>query len=393
MEKNIDVVAAGHICLDMLPRFNNDPSMKISDILRPGTLVKMGDMTFGTGGAVSNTGIAMKIFGMSVGYVAKVGDDAIGATIIDLLNKQGNAEGIAISGGEASSYTVVLSPQGIDRIFLHSPGTNNTFTADDIDFEWVAKSRLFHLGYPTLMDSLYMDGGDELGTIYRKAKEAGVATSMDISLPDPNSPAGKADWRAIYKKALPYVDLYVPSIEEAYFTLHPDEYLARKEKHEGEELIDHMSPDEFTGLAEEFLDMGCGMVALKAGHNGWYFAVGDKARLERIPLAASSETLAGRQLWCPAFQVDTIASATGSGDTSIAAFLVALLKGYDLPKALRTANAAGYMCLKGMDALSGLCSWEELAAIVPTLTSRDNGFLSEYGWQPDAESGVWTKEA
>lgn len=391
MEKNFDVVAAGHICLDMLPRFNNDPDMKISDILRPGTLVKMGDMTFGTGGAVSNTGIAMKIFGLAVGYVAKVGDDAIGKTIIDLLNKQGNAEGISISRGEASSYTVVLSPQGIDRIFLHSPGTNDTFTAKDIDFEWVAKSRLFHLGYPTLMDSLYMDGGDELATIYRKAKEAGVATSMDISLPDPSSPAGKADWRAIYKKALPYVDLYVPSIEEAYFTLHPEEYPARKEKYEGEELIDHMNPDEFTGLAKEFLDMGCGMVALKAGHNGWYFAVGDKARLEKIPLTASSETLAGQQLWCPAFQVDTIASATGSGDTSIAAFLVALLKGYDLPKALRTANAAGYMCLKGMDALSGLCSWDELTATVPTLKPRDNGFLSEYGWQMNAETGVWTR--
>ncbi len=48
-----------------------------------------------------------------------IGDDRIGKIIIDILVKSGSAEGIKISPGEESSYTVVLAPPGIDRIFLH----------------------------------------------------------------------------------------------------------------------------------------------------------------------------------------------------------------------------------------------------------------------------------
>lgn len=37
---------------------------------------------------------------------------------------------------EETSYTVVIVPPGFDRIFLHNPGVNNTFCADDINSEY-----------------------------------------------------------------------------------------------------------------------------------------------------------------------------------------------------------------------------------------------------------------
>lgn len=390
----LDVIAAGHICLDMLPRFTNDAGPKIADLMRPGTLLEMGDMTFGTGGSVSNTGIALKIFGCRVGYVAKVGDDIIGSIITDILKRHGSAEGISVSEGEPSSYTVVVAPQGIDRIFLHCPGTNDTFVSADIDFDLLGTARLFHLGYPTLMDSLYADGGRELGLIYDEARKRGVTTSMDISLPDPNSAAGRADWRAIYERVLPSVDIYTPSIEEAMFTLDPARYLERKDKAGGDELIEHITVDEFREIAGTYIDMGCAVVALKAGHNGWYFRTAGQDRLGAMGRLSPADLDAwvDLELWCPAFAVEEIASAAGAGDTAIAGFLTAMLRGHGPAECLRMANCAGYMNLRGIDSLSGLVSWDEMEAAIPSLTVRDLPALHGAEWEWDGAAGVWRKE-
>ncbi len=49
-----DVVAAGHLCLDMFPRFETEIATgRIADFLRPGTLVNMGGMAFATASGVS----------------------------------------------------------------------------------------------------------------------------------------------------------------------------------------------------------------------------------------------------------------------------------------------------------------------------------------------------
>jgi sugar/nucleoside kinase (ribokinase family) len=388
---SLDVVAAGHICLDLFPRFTSEKGARIAELLRPGTLVRMGDMSFATGGSVSNTGFALRKFGNRVAYVAKVGDDTIGSLIAGIVRMNGNAAGIRVSPGEPSSYTVVLAPPGVDRIFLHCPGTNDSFAGDDIDFALVGRARVFHLGYPTLMNALFADGGRELIAIYRRAKETGVTTSMDISLPDPHSPAGKADWLAIYRATLPSVDIFTPSIEEALFTLDPARYLRRKAAHPGEELIEHIPPDEVRDIAGRFIALGCAIVGLKAGYRGWYLRTAGRDRLSSLGRIAPGPGVewADRELWCPAFRIERIASATGAGDTSIAAFLTALLHGLDMESGLKLANCAGYMNLHTMDALSGLGSMEEMMSLMPTLSVMDTPALGDCGWRWDAARQLW----
>ena len=433
----IDVIVAGLLCLDMFPAFDTETSAdKIGDILRPGTLVHMGGMTFGTGGSVSNVGIAMKTFGCRVGFVAKAGDDSIGRTIVEILEKNGSAEGIRLAPGEASSYTVVVAPPGIDRIFLHCPGTNDTFSKEDIDFDLVARARLFHLGYPTLMRSLFVDDGSETARILRAVKETGATTSLDISLPDPNSEAGRANWRRIYERSLPFTDIFLPSLEETLFTLHPNEYLKRKSEAEGRELLDFTSPEECESFADEYLGMGCKIVVIKNGHNGWFLksaavdslrglgralptasgtaasstagspASGEEpagspapGKLSPRPPAPPSLSLeawldnwAGRRLWCPAFQVDEIASTAGSGDSSIAGFLTGLLRGRPIERSLKLANAAGALNLRAMDTLSGLGSWEEVEEAAGSLPVRPVAFLSApWAWNDKHE--LWEKQS
>ena len=243
----LDVVVAGHLCLELIPRFLNPTGLKISEILRPGSLVNTAEMTIGTGGAVSNTGFALKIFGCHAAFIAKVGNDAIGAMTLDILRKYGSSDGVVITDGVDSSYTVCIAPAGVDRIFLHCPGTNDEFTHRDIDFDLVNRARLFHFGYPTLMKRLIQNDGEEAVLLFEKAKQTGVTTSLDITLPDPYSDGGKADWNRVYRRLLPAVDIFMPSIEEAYYTLFPEKYLVRQAEFDGEEILNHFTPDEYSG--------------------------------------------------------------------------------------------------------------------------------------------------
>ena len=54
------IIAAGHICLDITPVFPEQKVENIGDIMVPGKLIQMGSADVHTGGAVANTGLAMK---------------------------------------------------------------------------------------------------------------------------------------------------------------------------------------------------------------------------------------------------------------------------------------------------------------------------------------------
>ena len=187
---HVDCVVAGHICLDVTPEFLNGGAC-MGDILRPGSLVKVGSAVVSTGGPVSNTGIPIRRLGLNVALMGKCGDDMFGQALLQRIAQvaPGAQSGMQVVPGEQTSYSVVINPPGIDRIFLHCPGANDTFGSADIDLATVAKARLFHFGYPPLMARTYADGGSELVKIFQQARATGVTTSLDMAYPDPTSPA------------------------------------------------------------------------------------------------------------------------------------------------------------------------------------------------------------
>lgn len=226
MMKDIDVVVAGHLCLDLYPDLSSfEPGVFFNRLL-PGKLLSVGNMSFCTGGPVSNTGLALAKLGMTVRSMGKIGQDAFGEIISRILNEFNPSigSGLITSSNTGSSYTVILSAPGIDRVFLNYPGTNDTFVPDDIDYELVARFSLFHFNYPPLMRKMFADGGYNLAEIYHRVKECGVITSLDMALPGPNSDAERADWAEILEKTLPYVDIFAPSIEEILFILDKDAF-------------------------------------------------------------------------------------------------------------------------------------------------------------------------
>ncbi len=119
------IAIAGHICLDIIPRFEQKFSTR-GTLFIPGTLSEIGGAVLATGGAVSNTGIALQRLGLPVSLMAKVGDDDFGQIILNILCRQDAslAEGMIVSSGAETSYSVVINLPGIDRMFLHCPGVN-----------------------------------------------------------------------------------------------------------------------------------------------------------------------------------------------------------------------------------------------------------------------------
>jgi sugar/nucleoside kinase (ribokinase family) len=366
MAREYDVMVAGHLCLDIIPRFPDTGAGSFEEIFTPGKLVIMAGVATGTGGPVSNTGIAMRRLGNRVSFSARVGDDDFGKLTVDALKRHGHADGVRVVAGATSSYTVAIAPPGIDRIFLHDPGTNDSYGADDLDPALIADCRHFHFGYPPLMRRMYSQEGQELERIFRAAKQAGATTSCDMALPDPQSESGKAPWARILARVLPHVDIFLPSVEESLYMLEPERFGRIRAEHKGDDLIDHLSARHFSSLAERLLSLGAKMVALKSGHRGWYIRTGGEDGFAAMGAARPGDPAnwADRELWCPAYRVERIASATGSGDSSIAGFLTALLRGEPIETALKYAVCLGWQNVQVLDAVSGIRPLQEAARFI-----------------------------
>lgn len=390
----MDIVVAGHICLDITPKFSENISgRRLVDILIPGQLINVDKAIISTGGAVPNTGLALSKLGVKVSLIGKIGDDLFGKGIVNVLKKSADMSGMSIVKGENSSYTVAIAVPGIDRIFLHHPGANDTFGYENINFGIVKRAEIFHLGYPPLMKRLYSDNGAELIKIFKKVKSLGITTSLDMSLPDPDSESGKIRWLSILKKLLPYVDIFLPSFEEIVYMLDRSKYDSLKKCAGKSSINDYFTADDLSKLSSLLLGYGCRIVVLKCSHRGIYVRTAGKEFLNNIYKAKPGDisSWAGREFWAPSYNIKKIASATGSGDSSIAGFLTVFLKNGTIDNAVNIANAAGAQNLRAYDAVSGIGTWADIQKMVKDRNTELNHLkIDTPGWQWNKEMKMWT---
>jgi sugar/nucleoside kinase (ribokinase family) len=212
-----------------------------------------------------------------------------------------------------------------------------------------------------------------------------------MTLPDPASPSGKAPWRNILKQILPYIDIYLPSIEETFYMLWPDEFMSRKAQHNNAELIDYITPEEYSRVANEVLAMGAKMVALKSGHRGFYIKTAAQAAFVGMGAAkpGSFDNWSNRELWAPAFTVDNFGSATGSGDSAIAGFLSAFLRKLDIEAALKYATGCGLQNVRVLDAVSGIKTWDETTEMIRQNLPMIDARINADGWAYADEYALW----
>ena len=377
----IDVVAAGHICLDIIPTLTSGQT-RAEDLFIPGGLVDVGPATLALGGSVANTGLALHRLGAKTRFVGKVGDDLLGKAILESLRQYDASfpKSMIVAVGEPTSYTIVLSPPQVDRGFLHCSGANDTFVVADLDPSTWRGARILHFGYPPLMRGIAADKGHGLATAFADAQSSGTLVSLDMAMRATTPGLAPIDWRQWLRTVLPRVDVFLPSYEEIMPMLDPE-----------------MSPGSgavgdancLGKLAEELLSFGVPIVVIKLGDQGLYLRTSDHtANLSSREAWREFDwqTWRNRELLAPCFDVEVVGT-TGAGDCTIAGFLKALLEGEGPEAALRHATLVGAYCVQSADATSNIPAWSEVERAMlrpasmrtPTMQLRNWSFRDEWG--------------
>jgi D-lyxose ketol-isomerase/sugar/nucleoside kinase (ribokinase family) len=395
MRQKCDAVVAGHICLDVIPDLSAGLQKQGRLLFRPGHLLEAGPVTLSTGGAIS-TGLSLHKLGIPTQLIGKVGDDLLGQVVRQILGAHGPylADDMMVDEAVSTSYTIIISAPGVDRSFLHYPGANDAFGAGDVRYDAVAQARLFHLGYPPAMKRLFENDGAQLVEIFRRVREVGVTTSLDMTLPDPTSPAGRADWVAILGAVMPYVDVFLPSIQETLYMLRREAYEELLSEAGGDGFLSLVSPSLLSDLGRELLEMGAKIVGFKLGDRGLYVRTAGQAAIEALGSARPSDVAAwaSRELWAPCFQVDVVGT-TGAGDAAIAGFFSGLLRDMSPQETLTAAVAVGACNVEAADALGGVRSWEETWRRVESGWARCDLVLDAPGWHFDDHHQMWVGPA
>ena len=386
------IAVAGHCCVDIIPAF--DAGISAETALVPGKLVHVGPAHFATGGPVPNVGLALHRLGERPRLLGKVGDDALGGILLDLLRQQDPdlASEMIVAPGEPTSYSVVISPPGVDRIFLHCPGVNDTYGAADLAGVDLSGARLLHFGYPPLMRRIYQQDGQELVALLEQACRLGLTTSLDMALPDPDSEAGQIDWAAFLRGVLPRVDLFLPSIDELLFMLDRPLFEQLRAAFGAAGLLEGVTGDLLAQLAGQCLAWGAAAVGLKLGDQGLYLrTTSDSQRWRQVGRGFTGDIYpwSGRELLVPCFHARVVGT-TGAGDATIAGLLTGLLRGVGPEAAMTGAVAVGACSVEALDASSAVLSWDQVQQRVASGWPRSPISLALPGWQWNAALGIWS---
>lgn len=256
------------------------------------------------GGGGANTSVGLARLGCASHFCGILGSDQWGQKQLENFRDEGvDSAGTTVVDGETSSFSIILSANGGDRVVLYDPGTNTHLHDANFDRERA-----------TTMDWIYLNHlherscviEDDIAEILEHNSRMGLTWNPGGSQLRTGMKAG------MLRRLLARTDLLVFNKEEAsLFT--------------GELSM--------ASAMVALLDAGVRIVCVCDGKNG----------------ATASD---GKRRWhCPVINTPVI-DTTGAGDAFGAGATWALLHGADLPTALRagTINAAGVIGAIGAQA-------------------------------------------
>ena len=275
-----DIAIAGEINLDLILYGLPEQMPMERELLASGFTI-----TLGSSSAILAHNLAA--LGSRVGFVAKVGGDSFGTLAMDCLRERG-VDLAHVAHGAQSGVTLIL-PHGAQRHILTYPGTISELRFEDLDLEYLASARHFHMSSLFLQRQLLPHVPD----LFRRMKASGLTTSLDTN-DDPDD-----RWEGI-EEILPHVDILLPNEREA-------KKIARADDLE-------------TALSQ--LAQKVETVVVKMGASG-AVAVRD-----------------GQRFSAPAVPV-TVVDPVGAGDSFDAGFLHQFLRGADVTTCLAYGNLCG----------------------------------------------------
>lgn len=172
-------------------------------VLEREQLAKDLSITLGSSSAIFAHNLAL--LGNKVGFSSCIGSDPFGEICVQRLSESGvDLSRVRRFPGKTTGLTVIL-PQRKQRFILTYPGTMYEMTSRDLDMTYLLNARHLHVS------SYFLQKGirPHLIEIFRKAKEAGLSTSLDTN-DDPED-----RWSADIQLLLKHVDILLPNEREA----------------------------------------------------------------------------------------------------------------------------------------------------------------------------------
>jgi len=300
----MDIVTLGELLIDMFPAELGKGLTEVS-AFRPKP-----------GGAPANVAVAAKRLGAETAFIGKVGDEAFGHYLVDVLKAEGvETRGVRLDPDVRTTIAFIAmpDPNHAEFIFYRNPGADHMLRADELDRDLLASTQAFHFGSLSLNHEPSRSATFEAAQI---ARRAGALVSFDVNY-RPALWSSPAEAYAVTMEMVPQVDLVkVNEVEVALLS--------------GVEAVEQ-TPEALGEAARKVLALGPQACIVTLGPNGSYF-----------------EVAAGGG-YVPGFKVQTV-DAVGCGDAFVSGLLTRLVRGGDwhtrltpetLREALRYANAVG----------------------------------------------------
>ncbi len=256
------------------------------------------------GGSAANTAAWLARAGHRTTFVARVGDDLLGRSGTAELERTGVVCRFAVDAVRPSGTCIVLVGPDGERTMVPDPGANQGLVPQDVPDDVLRADDHLHLsGYTVLVEGSRAAGLETL----RRARAAGMTTSVDVASAGPLADAGASRFLSWVEG----VDVLLANEAEAAL-------LAGM----GEPAGDTSARLAAAASAATSLSGRFPCVVVKVGARG-----------------ALLRTSAGVGSHRPAVPTDVV-DTTGAGDAFASAFLPAWLDGVGADTALAAGNAA-----------------------------------------------------
>jgi sugar/nucleoside kinase (ribokinase family) len=310
-----EVICVGILVADLVGR-------PVDAFPERGKLALVPRMELHSGGCAANTAIALARLGIDTRVIGRVGRDGLGDFLVTELERHGvDARTVARDEHANTSATMVMVHSDAERSFIHSPGANAELSEADVNPAVWKEARLLHVAGSFLMPRF---DGEPAAHILEAARKDGLLTCLDTAWD------AQGRWMTTLEPCLPFLDHFVPSIEEA------------------RQITGRKAPAD---VCAALLDAGVGTVALKMGERGCHV----RNRVSEISL--------------PALPVEAV-DALGAGDAFAAGYITGVIHGWDLERTAQFANAVGATCVTALGATTGVRSLDETWRFLETLAAE-----------------------
>ena len=246
-------------------------------------------LTLGSSSAIVAHNLAA--LGCRVGFVSKIGDDPLGQIAVERLAAGGvDVSRVRRTSGETKTGLTVILQREQRRTILTYPGTIFELAPEDLDLDYLADSRHFHLS------SFYLQRGmtAHVGELFARLKAAELTISLDTN-DDPDD-----TWQGGLLDILRYVDVFLPNARE----------------------LKRIAGTDDLDAAMNAITEKVPVLVVKMGERG---AIAQRG---------------GQRIESPAARVNFV-DPVGAGDSFDAGFLSQYVRGADLETCLRWGNLAG----------------------------------------------------